>query len=184
MGTETEWAGGLAELSRRPRPPRQEAPPPCRLGPARLRACPVSSGPSQWCHSSRFCWRPGRGAGHREGRGAGPVLGLRTSAEIPRTRCSGGALCRGATGDLRLGVKDRSEVPRFCQLPRKALGRQGPWTLGIGRDRMIPPFTPFVHIFIQQIVFEHLLCATCCYRGWDNVVKTGRTTVPELKFQR
>ena len=159
---ETEWAEGLAELSRRPRPPRQEAPPPGRwLGP-----CPAPSMPSElraipMVPQLQVLLETRARGGAREGRGAGPVLGLPTSAEIPRTRCSGGALCRGATGYLRLGDKDRSEAPRFCQLPRKALGRQGPWTLGIGRDRMIPAFSPFVHIFIQQIVFEHLLCATC-----------------------
>lgn len=143
---------------------------------------PSALRPSQWCHSSRFPAGDLGGRAHRELRG-GSCLGPHL-LKFPRRDASGGALQGRYRGTWRTPWdKDLSEVARFCQLPRKGPRPTGPLTLGIGRDRMITTFTPSAHIFIQQIVFEHLLGATCC-RSWDKVMKTGRTTVPELKFQR
>lgn len=122
------------------------------------------------CHSSRFFRRPEGGAG----RGAEEVqvLGLPGCVGIPPTPPHSGGASRCGSSP---GWATRGQGPKWgtrcCWQPPYGCRPTGPLDLKhSGPDRMVPAIIdpslhPFIHIFIQQIIFEHLLCARRCCKG-------------------
>lgn len=149
---------------------------PARSMPSALPARPSGAGGPR---GSRFC-PPLEG-----GAGRDPFLGLLGSVGIPPTRRSGDARCGGATPGLVTRGQRPKRGSRGCRRPPNGPGPTGPLDLGfLGPGWFQPLLHPFTHIFTQQIVFEHLVCARHCCRGGDPAVKTGRAPAAELKFRR
>lgn len=119
---------------------------------------------------------PGFASHQRAGQGAGRVLflGLLDTVGIrPRRDAQAAPAAVALPGDMQFG-DNQNEGPGAAGGHRMALGRPAPWTSGtlVRTGGLQTSVHTFIHIFIQQIVFEHLLCAS--YRTWDTAVKTGR----------